>query len=113
MKKMSVALVAACAGALVVTQARPAQASYATAPESKSQVGIADVGSEPATRLASAINTSRSNIKHGLAVPRKPKQTRAKGQNSGNSPAAGIVVPAKPKPAGSAINTTRSNIKHN
>jgi hypothetical protein len=105
---MSIALVAACAGALIVTQAGTAQASYAPAPESKRQVVIADVGSEPATRLATFVNTSRSNIKRGLAVPRKPAQ----GQNSGNSPAAGVAVPAKPKEAGSAITTTRSNIYH-
>jgi hypothetical protein len=52
-----------------------------------------------------------------IAVPVAGEKLKAavpaQGQNSGNSPAAGIVVPAKPKPAGQAINTTRSNIKHN
>jgi hypothetical protein len=84
--KMSIAIIAACAGALVFAQAGPAQAQNRGGFIIPAIAVKKDSGKPGQNRQA--INTSRSNIKHGLAAPGKPNQ------------------------AGAAITTTRSNIKH-
>lgn len=89
-----IAIIAACAGTLALTQADSAQANYSVASGPKTLVGIAGVGQEPAIIVAQGapISTSRSNIKHPSqkAGPAKPKK----------------VLPSAP------ISTSRSNTKH-
>jgi hypothetical protein len=97
--KTSIAIIAACASALVFAQADFAQAQTKPTKQTKATgiIIIKDTGGGGSAKTDSGkpgqnratISTSRSNIKHqGLAAPGKPNQ------------------------AGQAINTTRSNIKH-
>jgi uncharacterized low-complexity protein len=95
--KTSIAIIAACAGALVFAQTDLAKAQPKPGKQTRATgqiiVNDQDAGGKAAPgkpgQNRSAINTSRSNIKHQ-----------------------GSAAPEKPKPAGAAINTTRSNIKH-
>jgi uncharacterized low-complexity protein len=100
--KMSIAIIAACAGALVFTQADFAQAQTKPTKQTREEVSFTfqkgRSGNSGNGRMAApekpkqnreAIVTSRSNIKHQrLAAPEKPKQNRV------------------------LVNTSRSNIKH-
>jgi hypothetical protein len=101
--KMSIAIIAACAGALVLAPATLAQAQQRTAipipgipPKDKGPSpfaikggGSAKTDSGKPKQNRAAIVTSRSNIKHQ-----------------------GSTAPGKPNQAGEAINTSRSNIKY-
>jgi hypothetical protein len=85
--KTPIAIIAACAGALVFAQADFAQAQNRGGFIIPAVAVKKDSGKPGQNRQA--ITTSRSNIKHqGLAAPEKPKQNRT------------------------LINTSRSNIKH-
>jgi len=71
-----IAILAACAGTLVLAQINLAQAAHVGAAESTSLARTTEVGSGPATMLAqSIISTSRSNIKY----PSKTKSAASKG----------------------------------
>jgi hypothetical protein len=110
--KMSIAIIAACAGALVFAQAGPAQAQNRGGfiiPV----IAVKKDSGKPGQNRA-AIVTSRSNIKHqGLAAPGKPTQARqAIVTSRSNIKHQGLAAPGKPTQARQAINTSRSNIKH-
>jgi hypothetical protein len=113
--KISIGIIAACAGTLVFVQASPGQA------QERRHGGfiiplVAKSDSGKRGQNRATVNTSRSNIKHqGLAAPGKP-------------PKAGIAdsheleeisitnrkaAPGKPNQSREAITTTRSNIKQN
>jgi hypothetical protein len=109
--KTPIAIIAACAGALVFAQADFAQAQNRGGfiiPV----IAVKKDSGKPGQNRA-AINTTRSNIKHqGSAAPGKPTQARqAITTSRSNIKHQGSAAPEKPKQNRITINTSRSNIK--
>jgi hypothetical protein len=64
--KMRIAIIAACASTLALAQADVARANYITASESKSLVGIAEIGSEP--MFGAAPRAAKSSLRPTLTL---------------------------------------------
>ena len=95
--KTRIAIIAACAGTLVLASADLTLANPAGALEPRSAARITDVAPDAAIKLAqnAAIVTSRSNIKHPGVKKEKPKTGTGKSRISDQ--AAGGVLSKKKK----------------
>jgi hypothetical protein len=77
--KMRIAILAACASMLALTQTAVARANYGSASESKSPMRIADGGPEPAIKIA------QSGVDIGaFETQRKKGKTAGSGKTTGD-----------------------------